>query len=100
MELLYLPAIALGSASGAFATAVTSWVNQRRQDRARRSSRATLQREQLYKSFIEEASRLYADALANDTADLSKLVDMYALIGRMKVLSSDKVVEAAEKRVG
>ena len=97
MDIMYIPAFAaLGSASGALATAVTNWVNQRRQDRARRSSRATSQREQLYKSFIEEASRLYADALANDTSDFSKLVDMYALIGRMKVLSSDKVVEAAE----
>ena len=59
--------------------------------------RATSQREELYKSFIEEASRLYADALVNDKSEVSKLVDLYALIARMKILSSDAVIEAAEK---
>jgi hypothetical protein len=99
MNVMYIPAVAAFSASafGAISTALTSWFNKRRQDRVRRSSRAVAQREDLYKSFIEETSRLYADALANDTSELSKLVDMYALIGRMKVVSSDKVVEAAEK---
>ncbi len=101
MNLMFIPAIAAfsGSASGAISTSVTNWFNQRRQERARRSSRSLAKREALYKAFIEETSRLYADALANETSEVSKLVDMYALIGRMKVLSSDPVVEAAE-RVG
>lgn len=99
MDAIYIPAIAAfsGSASGAISTAFTNWFNKRREERMRRSSRAIAQREALYKSFIEETSRLYADALANDAAEFSKLVDMYALIGRMKVLSSDKVVQAAER---
>lgn len=98
MDLVYVPAIAAFSGSaGAVATAITNWVSHRRQDRVRRSSRATAQREYLYKSFIEEASRLYADALAHDTSELSKLVVMYALVGRMKILAGDAVVEAAEK---
>ena len=99
MNVMYIPAIAAVSASacGAISTGLTSWFNQRRQDRVRRSSRAVAQREDLYKNFIEETSRLYADALANETSELSKLVDMYALIGRMKILSSDAVVRAAEK---
>ena len=99
MNVMYIPAIAAVSASacGAISTGLTSWFNQRRRDRVRRSSRAVAQREDLYKNFIEETSRLYADALANETSELSKLVDMYALIGRMKILSSDAVVRAAEK---
>jgi hypothetical protein len=48
-------------------------------------------------SFIEEASRLYADALVSDKSEISKLVDLFALVGRMKILSSDEVIEAAEK---
>ena len=98
MNVMYIPAIAAVSASacGAISTGLTSWFNQRRRDRVRRSSRAVAQREDLYKNFIEETSRLYADALANDTSELTKLVDMYALIGRMKILSSDAVVRAAE----
>jgi hypothetical protein len=99
MNVMYIPAIAAVSASacGAISTGLTSWFNQRRRDRVRRSSRAVAQREDLYKNFIEETSRLYADALASETSELSKLVDMYALIGRMKILSSDAVVRAAEK---
>jgi hypothetical protein len=68
MELAYIPAVAAfsGSASGALATVLTSWVSQRRTDRARLKSQTNSKREELYKSFIEEASRLYADALIKD----------------------------------
>jgi hypothetical protein len=99
MELTYIPAVAAfsGSASGALATVLTGWVTQRRRDRALLTSQNTAKREKLYKSFIEEASRLYADALVHDKSEISQLVDLYALIGRMKILSSDNVVEAAEK---
>ena len=99
MELAYIPAVAAfsGSASGALATVLTSWVSQRRSDRARLRSQTNSKREELYKSFIEEASRRYADALVKDKSEVSELVDLYALIGRMKILSSDPVIEAAEK---
>jgi hypothetical protein len=99
MDMFYIPALASfsGSASGTLASIVTGWVTQRRKDRVRHSLRATSQREELYKGFIEEASRLYADALVNDKSEVSKLVDLYALIARMKILSSDAVIEAAEK---
>ena len=95
MDMFYIPALASfsGSASGTLASIVTGWVTQRRKSRVRHTLRATSQREELYKSFIEEASRLYADALVNDKSEISKLVDLYALIARMKILSS----EAAEK---
>ncbi len=68
MDMFYIPAIASfsGSASGTLASIVTGWVTQRRKDRVRHSLRATSQREELYKNFIEKASRLYADAIVND----------------------------------
>ena len=96
MDLLYIPALASfsGSASGTVASMVTGRITRRRKARVRRTLRATSQREALYKSFIEEASRLYADALVNDKSEVSKLVDLYALIARMKILSSDGVIEA------
>jgi hypothetical protein len=99
MDLLYIPALASfsGSASGILASIVTGWVTQRRKDRVRHTLRATSQREELYKDFIEEASRLYADALVNEKSEISKLVDLYSLIARMKILSGDAVIEAAEK---
>jgi hypothetical protein len=99
MAITYIPAVAAfsGSATGALATILTSWIRQRRQHRALLTSRTISKREELYKSFIEEASRLYADALVKDKSEISELVDLYALIGRMKILSSDDVIEAAEK---
>ena len=52
MDPTYLLALAMfaGSASGILAT------DQRRKDRARRTSLAIFQREELYKGFIQEAS--------------------------------------------
>lgn len=47
--------------------------------------------------FIEEASRLYADAPVNDKSEILKLFDLYALIGRTEISSSDDVIDAAEK---
>jgi hypothetical protein len=95
---LHIPAIAAfwGSATGSLATLVTAWLTRRRQDRLRRTERAVSQREKLYREFIEEASRLYADALMSEQAEPSQLVGMYALIGRMKIISCDDVVQAAE----
>src|ERR1700747_805814 len=99
MNPFYIPALASfsGSASGTLASIVTNWVTQRRKDRARKTLQSTAKREELYKDFIAEASRLYADALVNDKSEISKLVDLYALIARMKILSSDAVIQAAEK---
>ena len=99
MDALHIPAIAAfwGSATGSLATLVTAWLTRRRQDRLRRTERAVSQREKLYRKFIEEASRLYADALMSEQAEPSQLVGMYALVGRMKIVSCDDVVQAAEK---
>ena len=95
---IYIPVVAFcGSACGSIATILSNWVTQRRQDRVRNKSRASSRRAKLYKAFIEEASKLYADALVNDKSEASNLVGMYALIARMKVMSSDGVIEAAEK---
>src|SRR5438034_10701920 len=93
MDMFYIPAIASfsGSASGTLASIVTGWVTQRRKDCIRHSLRATSQSAELYKSFIEEASRLYADALVNDKSEASKLADLYALIARMISLPSHAV---------
>lgn len=74
-------------------------MTQRRRDRFRVKSQTNVKREELYKDFIEEASRLYADALVKDKSEVSQLVDLYALIGRMKILSSDEVIWEA-KNVG
>jgi hypothetical protein len=39
---------------------------------------------------------LYIDALEHNTTEIQKLVDIYATLNRMRVLSSPKVIAAAE----
>jgi hypothetical protein len=51
----------------------------------------------LYKDFIEEASKLYADSLVHDTPDVSQLIRLYAMISRMRVLASTTIVQNADK---
>jgi hypothetical protein len=51
----------------------------------------------LYKQFIEDASKLYVDALEHSTTEIRKLVDIYTTLNRMRVLSSPKVVAAADE---
>ena len=99
MSTAYVPALAAfgGSAFGAISTIVTGWVSRRRRQRERHHARAFSKRERLYRSFIEEASRLYADALVCDKAEIPQLVGLYTLVGRMRILSSDEVVHAAER---
>ena len=98
MTSMYVPAMAAfgGSAFGALSTIVSGWVTRRRRQRERHHAQAMAKREELYRSFIEEASGLYADALVSDRSDVAQLVNLYALIGRMRILSSDGVVHAAE----
>jgi hypothetical protein len=98
MNLAFLPAFAAfgGSAFGGLTTFAATWFTQRRKDSARRLSQEKSRRQKLYKQFIQEASKLYADALVHDNSEVSALVNMYALIGRMRILSSDAVIEGAE----
>ena len=56
-------------------------------------------REDLYRGFIKEASKWYADAYEHDKPEVSNLVNLYALVSTMRVLSSPRVVENADKVV-
>jgi hypothetical protein len=50
----------------------------------------------LFGRFIEEAAKLYADALQNKRDDTSAMIGIYALISRIRLTSSAPVVEKAE----
>jgi hypothetical protein len=54
-------------------------------------------RQELYKEFIEEASKSYIDALQHGEADMPALVGLYAKISRMRAMSSPDVVASAER---
>jgi hypothetical protein len=98
MNSAYIPAFAAfaGSAIGALTSLASAWFTQHHQDRVRRLSGEKTRRQKLYKQFINEASKLYADALVHDQAEVSALVSVYALVSRMRVVSSAAVIEKAE----
>src|SRR5260221_1466054 len=86
-----------GSAIGGLASFGTSWVSHRSQTRAEHRERDRTHRQELYREFIEEASRLFGDALSHDQTDATSLVGLYAMIGRMRILSSEAVIASAER---
>jgi hypothetical protein len=102
MDTGYISAIAAlsGSIIGGLTSLVASWVSHNAQARTQLLLESKSRRQELYKAFIEEASRLYGDALVTDTADnadVSKFVGLYAMLGRMRIMSSPAVIENAEK---
>jgi hypothetical protein len=56
-----------------------------------------LRRQDLYKEFIEEASKCYVDALQHAQGDIPSLVTLYTKIGRMRILSYPTVIDSAER---
>jgi hypothetical protein len=71
-------------------------LSQHAQARAQWRAQAKQRRQELYREFIEAASKCYIDALQCDKADIPALVELYVRVGRMRILSSPKVVESAE----
>lgn len=92
---------ALAALAGAGIGGVTSfaatWLTQRTQARVQELTHSLTVREQLYKAFIDEATKLYADALVHEMSDVSKLVGLYGMISKMRVLSPRKTVESADE---
>jgi hypothetical protein len=101
MDTAYISAIAAlsGSIIGGLTSLGASWVSHNAQARTQLLLESKSRRQELYKAFIEEASKLYGDALVTDTADnadVSKFVGLYAMLGRMRILSSPAVIANAE----
>ena len=76
---------------------VASFYAQRSQARAQWIGQDRIRRQEVYKDFIEEAAKCYTDALQHDKADVPELVNLFATISRMRILSSPKLVEISEE---
>jgi hypothetical protein len=85
-----------GSTIGGLTTLAVTWIAQRTQLRASLGARDQTAREKLYKQFIEEASKLLGDALVSNKVEIPMLIGAYALISRMRVVSSIETVGKAE----
>ena len=86
-----------GAALGGLASFSTSWVTQRSQFRQAQRDAERAKAETLYSDFIAEASRLLGDALSHQKDDVLAMVGLYAMVGRMRLVSPRTVVAAAEK---
>ena len=101
MDAGYITAMAAlgGAALGGFTSFATSWTTLRTQMKAEGNASSKARRRKLYRLFINQASKIYGDALVHDTPELSGLVELHALVNRMRIISSTQVIEHAVKVV-
>ena len=97
----YIPTLAAlgGAALGGLTSFATSWTTLRTQMKAQRSASSKSKRQQLYKAFIDNAARAYGHALIHDQLETAGLIDLHALVSRMRIVSSRPVIESAVKVV-
>jgi hypothetical protein len=85
-----------GAAIVAVVSFLRSWLVHQGEVRAQWLAQEGLRRQDLYKEFIEDASKCYLHALQHHEPDISLLVVLYAKMSRMRVLASPKVLATAE----
>ena len=89
-------AAVLGSLVGSSTTVATAWITQKAINR-RELIRAEIdKREMLYGEFIDECSKLIIDAHAHTLERPETLLTAYALLNRIRLSASDKVLAEAE----
>jgi hypothetical protein len=86
----------LGATIGGLTSITTAWLTQRTERRENYRHAEKAKRETLYGDFISEASRLYGDALSHEKDDVTSLVQLYAIIGKLRLFASRDVLVAAE----
>jgi hypothetical protein len=98
MDTAYISAFAAlaGTAIGGLASFATSWTTQHAQTRAQRIAGERETRAALFGRFLDEAAKLYSDALQSRRDDITGLIGIYALTNRIRLVSSPQVVEAAD----
>jgi hypothetical protein len=90
-------AAASGSIVGAVVTGFIAWNTQRMQTMRELTQQRLRERQILYGEFITEASRLVVDAASHSLETPEKLVILYGILGRIRLVSSEKVLAEAEK---
>jgi hypothetical protein len=98
MDVAYISALSAlgGSIVGGLISSTTTWLSQRAQVRAARLEHELSRREQLYKDFIISASKAYGDAMVRNDPEIPVIVDLYAMISIMRIVSSPRTLACAE----
>src|ERR1700749_1274283 len=81
-----------GAAIGGLTSATAAWFTQRAIAKSQWLASETARRQDIYRDFIEVSAKCYIDALQHDNPDLPGLVNIYAKISRMRVLSATNIV--------
>ncbi len=99
MDAAYISAVSAlaGSVVGGLMSGLTTWLSQRTQVRAARLEHELTRREQLYKDFILAASKAYGDALVSNDPQIHVIIDIYAMVSVMRIVSSSRTLASAEK---
>ncbi len=99
MDAAYLSALSAlgGSLVGGLTTGLTAWLNTRAQAKADQLAHNLSRREELFKEFIVAASKAYGEALMSDKPQIVELIDLFAMVSRMRVLCSAAIVACAER---
>jgi hypothetical protein len=98
MDAAYISALAAlaGTAIGGLTSFATSRTTQQAQARAQRLAAERDARAALFGRFLDEAAKLYSEALQNRRDDIIGMIGIYALTNRIRLTSSPQVVEAAD----
>jgi hypothetical protein len=86
-----------GSLVGALSSAIGTSIVQKHQDRRDLVAKMIVRREALYSDFIAESARLLVDASQQNVGDPQKLIPVYALLSRIRLSSSPRVLGTAEE---
>jgi hypothetical protein len=86
-----------GSLVGALSSAIGTSIVQKHQDRRDLVAKMIVRREALYSDFIAESARLLVDASQQNVGDPLKLIPVYALLSRIRLSSSPRVLGTAEE---
>ena len=92
-------AAVLGSLVGGASTITTAWFTQKAQSRRESVNAEIRRRELVYTEFINECSKLAIDAFNQSLENPGTLMNAYALLNRIRLTSSDAVVDAADQTV-
>jgi hypothetical protein len=99
MDAAYISAISAlaGSVIGGLTATLTTWLGQRSQARAGQIAHDLARREDLIRDFIIAASKTYGDAIINSEPKMPEIVDLYAMVNRMRVLNMPRSVDRADE---
>jgi len=102
MDTAFVSAISAlaGTALGGLTSGLTTMLNTRVQARAEQISHTLTRRQDLVRDFIVEAAKAYGEAVVSNEPKTQDLVNLYAMISRMRVLSMPRSVACADMVMG